>query len=64
MKIGDIVRFRDITNHLTRETGPWKLGLLIDMEYKIATILYEGEVTTHWAENVQRAGRRDGLVNK
>ncbi len=41
----------------------WKLGLLVEYKTweKIATILYEGKTIRVRAEDVQKAGKKDGL---
>lgn len=61
MKTGDMVRFRDVINHRTEELSEWKIGLLIEYTptYKVATILYEGEVRRLRAEYVTKAGKKD-----
>ena len=66
MKDGDIVRFRSSTVDLANFPLPWRLGLLVEYHSweKIATILYDGTVLRVRAENVEKAGRKDGLLNE
>lgn len=56
MKIGDMVRFRDILNHHTEELSEWKYGV-IAKEYntweKVVTVLHEGELRRIRASQVQ-----------
>ena len=56
MKMGDMVRFRDILNHRTEELSEWKHGVIVE-EYKtwmkIVTILYKGELRRVRASQVQ-----------
>ena len=56
MKMGDVVRFRDIINHRTQELTGWKYGVVVE-EYKpymkIVTILHEGDLRRIRAQYVQ-----------
>ena len=56
MRIGDMVRFRDILNHRTEELSEWKHGVIVaeyDKLMKIVTILHEGELRRVRASQVQ-----------
>ncbi len=63
MRTGDIVRFKSPTIDVVNSPLPWRLGLLVEYHTweKIATILYRGEIIRCRAENVQKAGKKDGL---
>lgn len=56
MRIGDMVRFRDILNHRTEELSEWKYGVIVS-EYntweKVATVLHEGELRRIRAQYIQ-----------
>ena len=56
MRIGDMVRFRDIRNHRTEEMSEWKYGV-VAKEYntweKVVTVLHEGEMRRIRASQVQ-----------
>jgi len=58
LKKGDLVRFKKY---------PWekKIGILIEYKKweKVATILYNGITHRVRAENVEKAGKRDFLVD-
>ena len=45
MRVGDMVRFRDVINHRTQELTDWKYGVIV-AEYhtweKVATVSYNG----------------------
>ena len=61
MKVGDMVKFRDITNHSTEELSDWKIGLLVEYQawYKTATVLHNGEVRRLPGRIVYKAGKKD-----
>ena len=61
MKVGDMVKFRDITNHSTEELSEWKIGLLVEYQswYKTATVLHNGEVRRLPGRIVCKAGKKD-----
>jgi len=56
MRIGDMVRFREVLNHRTQEMSGWKYGVIVS-EYhtweKVATVLHEGELRRIRAEYIQ-----------
>ena len=56
MRVGDMVRFRDVLNHRTQELTDWKYGVIV-AEYhtweKVATVLHEGELRRIRAEYIQ-----------
>ena len=62
MRIGDMVRFRDVINHRTQELTDWKYGVIV-AEYhtweKVGTVLYRGKTYRIRAENIQKAGKKD-----
>ena len=57
MKTGDLVRFKFWADH------DWKIGLLIKYEAweKVGSVLFGGKVHRIRAENIQKAGRKDGI---
>ncbi len=61
MKNGDMVKFRDVLNWKTQELSEWKIGLLVEYSslYKIATVLYRGDVRRMRAQYVTKAGKKD-----
>lgn len=60
MKIGDLVRYRKMIDHRTREMTEWRLGVLIDKRHNLCDILTkDGTMLTIWAELVQKAGKKD-----
>jgi len=68
MKTGDMVRFRveEWERKRPHDCGiwSWKIGLLVSYHTweKIATILCEGKLYRVRAEDVQKAGKKDGLT--
>ena len=70
MKPGNMVRFAkwdEIIDINDWSTTPKKnIGLLVEYDrlMRIATILYEGELQAHRAQLVEKAGKRDGLVDE
>ena len=70
MKPGNMVRFAkwdEIIDVNDWSTTPKKnIGLLVEYDrlMRIATILYEGELQAHRAQLVEKAGKRDGLVDE
>ena len=66
MKAGDIVRFKSSVIDLVNHPLPWRVGLLVEYHTweKIATVLYEGKMLRCRAEHVQKAGKKDGLINE
>ena len=66
MKAGDIVRFKSSVIDLVNHPLPWRVGLLVEYQKweKIATVLYEGKMLRCRAEHVQKAGKKDGLINE
>ena len=60
MKVGDLVRYREVINYRTMEKTEWKLGVLLDKRHNICDVLSkEGEKITLWAQLVQKAGKKD-----
>lgn len=60
MKVGDLVRYKEIINHATEETTDWRLGVLLSKEYNLCKILtMTGQTVQLWADLVQKAGKRD-----
>ena len=50
MKIGDLVRYKEVLNYRTMEKTEWKLGVLIDKRHNLCDIiLKEGGKITLWA---------------
>jgi|ETNmetMinimDraft_8_1059916.scaffolds.fasta_scaffold100678_2 hypothetical protein len=68
MKTSDIVRFR--ATHwlggagLPENERPWLIGLLIEYQVwdRIATVMYKDELIRIPARNVEKAGKKDGLI--
>ena len=60
MRVGDMVRFRDVLNHRTQELTDWKYGVIVK-EYhtweKVARILYDGKIIAVHASKAQLAQR-------
>tara|TARA_S200000501_G_C20184744_1_gene465975 strand:- start:219 stop:443 length:225 start_codon:yes stop_codon:yes gene_type:complete len=62
---GDLVRFKKyiVTPRNPQDCGAWefKIGILVDYQKweKIARILYNGEIVSIRAENVEKAGKKD-----
>ena len=56
MRVGDMVRFRDVLNHRTEELSEWKYGVIV-AEYhtweKVATVLHEGELRRIRAQHIE-----------
>jgi len=60
MKIGDLVRYREILNYRTMEKTKWSLGVLVDKRYNICDVLSsQGVLLTLWSSQVQKAGKKD-----
>jgi len=60
MKVGDLVRYREVLNHRTMEKTEWSLGVLVNKRYNICDVLSsQGELLTLWASLVQKAGKKD-----
>jgi hypothetical protein len=60
MQTGDLIRYREIINHRTKETTEWFLGMLLKKEYSICHVLARnGNVIRVWASHVQKAGKKD-----
>ena len=60
MRVGDLVRYREMINHRTGEKTDWALGLLIKKEYNTCHILdRQGRHIRIWSSLVQKAGRKD-----
>ena len=60
MKVGDLVRYKEIINHATEETADWSLGVLLSKDYNMCKVLtMTGQTVQLWAELVQKAGKRD-----
>jgi hypothetical protein len=60
MKVGDLVRYKEIINHATEETTDWNLGVLLSKEYNLCKVLtMTGQIVQPWASQVQKAGKRD-----
>ena len=60
MKVGDLVRYRKMIDHRTREMTEWRLGVLIGKRHNVCDILAkDGTMITVWAELVQKAGKKD-----
>ena len=60
MKIGDLVRYKQVINHRTMEKTEWSLGVLVDKRHNICDVLTrDGEKITLWASLVQKAGKKD-----
>ncbi len=70
MRPGNMVRFAkwdEIIDINDWSTTPKKnIGLLVEYDslMRIATILYEGELQAHRIQLVEKAGKRDGLVDE
>tara|TARA_R110001583_G_scaffold101836_2_gene248339 strand:- start:1438 stop:1656 length:219 start_codon:yes stop_codon:yes gene_type:complete len=65
MKVGDLVRYKEIINHATEETTDWRLGVLLSKEYNLCKILtMTGQIVQPWASQVQKAGKRDWDVTE
>ena len=68
MQPGDMVRFTTewneayATGRYRYEGIEWRLGILISRRFNVAEILADGEVVTVPVGQVQKAGKRDGLV--
>jgi len=60
MKIGDLVRYKQVLNYRTMEKTEWSLGVLVDKRHNICDVLTrDGEKITLWASLVQKAGKKD-----
>jgi hypothetical protein len=60
MQAGDLIRYREVINHRTKETTEWSLGMLLKKEYNTCHILSrDGSVIRIWASLVQKAGKKD-----
>jgi hypothetical protein len=60
VKVGDLVRYKEIINHGTKEATEWQLGVLISKEHNLCKILTTlGQTIQLWAELVQKAGKKD-----
>jgi len=60
MRVGDLVRYKEVLDYRTMEKTEWKLGVLIDKRYNICDVLTrQGEKLTLWAQLVQKAGKKD-----
>ena len=60
MKIGDLIRYKQVINHRTMEKTEWSLGVLVDKRHNICDVLTrDGEKITLWASLVQKAGKKD-----
>ena len=60
MKIGDLVRYKQVINHRTMEKTEWSLGVLVNKRHNICDVLTrDGEKITLWASLVQKAGKKD-----
>lgn len=57
MQKGDLVRFK------TYQAKTWDIGILIEYAKweKVATVLFNGSLLRIRAENIQKAGKADGL---
>ena len=67
MKVGDLIRFKQIVVGQPDDPpysldGQWRIGLLIEYTTweKVGTVLYRGRTYRIQAENMQKAGRKDG----
>ena len=60
MKVGDLIRYKQVINHRTMEKTEWSLGVLVDKRHNICDVLTrDGEKITLWASLVQKAGKKD-----
>ena len=60
MKIGDLIRYKQVINHRTMEKTEWSLGVLVDKRHNMCDVLTrDGEKITLWASLVQKAGKKD-----
>ena len=61
MKVGDLVRFKEIIRHNYPEVlTDWQLGVMIEKEYNLVKVLSkDGEVKTIYSYLVQKAGKKD-----
>jgi hypothetical protein len=60
MRVGDLVRYREVLNYRTMEKTEWKLGVLVDKRHNLCDILSrEGQKITLWTSLVQKAGKKD-----
>jgi|TARA_Y100000592_G_scaffold80284_1_gene126795 hypothetical protein len=60
MRIGDLVRYKEVLNYRTMEKTEWKLGVLVDKRHNLCDVLSrEGRKLTLWASLVQKAGKKD-----
>ena len=60
MRVGDLVRYREVINHRTKKVTEYRLGVLIDKRHNVCDILSrEGVLITVWASLVQKAGKKD-----
>ena len=60
MKIGDLVRYKQVINHRTMEKTEWSLGVLVNKRHNICDVLTrDGEKITLWARYNQKAGKKD-----
>jgi hypothetical protein len=61
VKVGDLVRFKEIIRHDYPEVlTDWQLGVMIAKEYNLVKVLNRnGEVKTIYSYLVQKAGKKD-----
>ena len=60
MKVGDLIRYKQVINHRTMEKTEWSLGVLVDKRHNMCDVLTrDGEKITLWASLVQKAGKKD-----
>ena len=60
MRVGDLVRYREVLNHRTMEKTDWSLGVLVDKKWGNCYVLTkDGQLKVLWAELVQKAGKKD-----
>ena len=60
MKIGDLVRYKQVLNYRTMEKTEWSLGVLVDKRHNMCDVLTrDGKKIILWASLVQKAGKKD-----
>ena len=66
MRVGDLVRYREILRHDYPEVlSDWQLGVMVSKEYNLVKVLgRDGKVKTIYSYLVQKAGKKDAEKDK